>query len=87
MSRSPTWWSSLMKRLSTHNRRGRASSPQVLIFVAGVAGLAGIKTLVAKFFTVIDVRLPSLDKRVRAAAPRLSRSRPFKAMEPARCHE
>ena len=32
----------------------------VLIFVAGAAGLAAFTTLVAKFFTVVDGRLPLL---------------------------
>ncbi len=44
----------------------------VLIFVAGAAGLAAFTTMVAKFFTVVDVRLPSLtgsDKLVRAVVP------------------
>jgi hypothetical protein len=35
----------------------------VLIFVAGAAGLAAFTTMVAKFFTVVDVRLPSLTGR------------------------
>ncbi len=43
-----------------------------LIFVAGAAGLAAFTTLVAKFFTVVDMRLPSLtgsDKPVRTVVP------------------
>jgi hypothetical protein len=44
----------------------------LLIFVAGAAGLAAFATLVAKFLTVVDARLPSWtgpDTLVRALVP------------------